>query len=145
MVCLAWRGWRLALSVVFGSPVAAQVRLPPPLVELKEHYPSYFFPSTTIPFTIHPEVCSGGHQPVVSLKVYNVLVQVVAVPTLLAGSRVPLNRKRLACGEHLAYWDGRYADGRREAASGVYYYQLTVDGQRYTRKLILQKRVTSSR
>lgn len=145
MVRLAWRGWRLALLVVFGSPVAAQVRLPRPTVELKEHYPNHFFPSTTIPFTIHPEVCLGGHQPVVSLKIYNVLVQVVAVPTLLTEQRERLDARRLRCGEHRAYWNGKYVDGQREAGSGVYYYQLTVDGQRYTRKMILQKSVTSSR
>lgn len=139
MVCSAWRGWWLALLVVFGSPVAAQVSLPRPTVELKEHYPNHFSPSTTIPFTIHPEVCLGGHQPVVSLKIYNVLVQVVAVPTLLTEIRERLDGRRLHCGEHRAYWNGKFVDGKRDAGSGVYYYQLTVDGQRYTRKMILQR------
>src|SRR3712207_8103921 len=44
--------------------------------------PNPFFPATTIPFSISQEVCARGHQPVVSLKVYNVLVQVVAIPVL---------------------------------------------------------------
>ena len=30
-----------------------------------------------------------------------------------------------------------------EATPGVYYYQLTVDGERFTRKMIAQKKVTS--
>ena len=49
----------------------------------------------------------------------------------------------LKCGEYLSYWDGKYLDGKREATPGVYYYQLTVDGERYTRKMIAQRKVTS--
>ncbi|HVL18884.1 MAG TPA: hypothetical protein VM387_12830, partial [Gemmatimonadales bacterium] len=77
MVRVAWPGWLLGLLAGVGPPGAAQANLPPPRVELKENYPNPFFPATTIPFTISPEVCAGGHQPVVSLKIYNVLVQVV--------------------------------------------------------------------
>ena len=86
MVRLVWPGWWLGLLVGAGSPVAAQANVIPPRVELKENYPNPFFPATTIPFTINSEVCARGHQPVVSLKVYNVLVQVVAIPTLGIGS-----------------------------------------------------------
>jgi hypothetical protein len=32
-------------------------------------------------------------------------------------------------------------DGERSAVPGVYYYQLMVDGERFTRKMIAQKRV----
>jgi len=143
MVRLAWPGWWLGLLVGVASPVAAQANIPPPRVELKENYPNPFFPATTIPFEIAPEVCGKGHQPVVSLKIYNVLVQVVAIPSLASGSNRPVDSLRLGCGEHHAYWDGRYRDGRGEVTPGVYYYQLTVDGERYTRKMIAQKKVTS--
>jgi hypothetical protein len=143
MVRLAWPGWWLGLLVGVGSPVAAQANVLPPRVELKENYPNPFFPATTIPFEIAQKVCSGGHQPVVSLKIYNVLVQVVAIPVLANGAAERLDSLRLRCGEYHAYWDGRYLDGRGEATPGVYYYQLTVDGERYTRKMIAQKKVTS--
>src|SRR4029079_1745725 len=102
-----------------------------------------------IPFLISQEVCSRGHQPVVSLKVYNVLVQVVAIPVLTTGSGPRLgggarwDSLRLRCGEYHAFWDGKYLDGKGEATPGVYYYQLTVDGERFTRKMIAQKRVPS--
>jgi hypothetical protein len=142
MVRLVRPGWWLGLLVGVGSPVAAQANVTPPRVELKENYPNPFFPSTTIPFVIAPEVCSGRRLPVVSLKIYNVLVQVVAVP-MLGGSSERLDSLALRCGEHLAYWDGKYLDGKREATPGVYYYQLTVDGERYTRKMIAQRKVTS--
>jgi hypothetical protein len=143
MVRLVWPGWWLGLLVGVGSPVAAQANVLPARVELKENYPNPFFPATTIPFEIAQEVCSGGHQPVVSLKIYNVLVQVVAVPVLANGAAERLDSLRLRCGDYHAYWDGKYLDGKGEATPGVYYYQLTVDGERYTRKMIAQKKVTS--
>jgi hypothetical protein len=149
MVRLAWPGWWLGLLVGIGTPVAAQANVSPPRIELKENYPNPFFPATTIPFDISQEVCSRGHQPVVSLRIYNVLVQVVAVPILVSGPGVRaggterLDSLRLRCGEHHAYWDGKYLDGKGEATPGVYYYQLTVDGERFTRKMIAQRKVTS--
>ena len=112
----------------------------PPRVELKENYPNPFFPTTTIPFALSQEVCSRGHQPVVSLKIYNVLVQVVAIPVLAAGSDERVDSLRLRCGKYRSYWDGKYLDGKAEATPGVYYYQLTVDGERFTRKMIVQRK-----
>ena len=88
MVRLVWPGWWLGLLVGIGSPVAAQANVDPPRVELKENYPNPFFPATTIPFEIGQELCARGRQPVVSLKIYNVLVQVVAIPVL---ARDPMN------------------------------------------------------
>lgn len=139
MVSLRWPGWSLAFLSLGGTPLAAQERGPPPRVELRENFPNPFFPSTTIPFVIHPEVCEGGHQPQVSLKIYNVLVQAVAVPVLhnLNGER--LDNLHLGCGAYEAFWDGKFADGKREVTPGVYYAQLAVDGQRYTLKLIARK------
>ena len=149
MVRIAWPGWWLGLLLGFGSPLAAQANLPTPRIELKENYPNPFFPATTIPFSISQDVCTRGHQPVVSLKIYNVLVQVVAIPVLnngggprMAGAE-RLDSLRLRCGEYHAFWDGKYLDGKREATAGVYYYLLTVDGERFTRKMIAQKQATS--
>jgi hypothetical protein len=74
-----------------------------------------------------------------------VLVQVSAIPTLATGSSERLDSLRLRCGEYRAFWDGQYLDGKREASPGVYYYQLTVDGERFTRKMIAQKKITSKK
>ena len=145
MVRFMWPGWWLGLLVGAGSPVAAQANVLPPRVELKENYPNPFFPVTTIPFEISREVCARGHQPVVSLKIYNVLVQVVAITTLGVRSSERVDSLRLRCGPYRAFWDGRYLDGKREASPGVYYYQLTVDGERFTRKMIAQKKITSKK
>ena len=144
MVRFAWPGWLLAMLVGVGPPVAAQTTPDPtPGVELKENYPNPFYPSTTIPFEIHPTVCGGGHQPVVTLKVYNVLAQVVALPGLVGESEIPLNNRRLRCGEYRAFWDGKTITDQ-EVSPGVYWYRLTVDGRSYTMKMSVQRRLTSS-
>lgn len=148
MVRFVWTGWwlGLVLGAVSTSAARAQGRpAPPPRVELKENTPNPFVTATTIPFVLHPEVCAKGHQPLVSLKIYNVLVQVVAVPVLANDTATHLDAARLKCGEYRAHWDGKFIDGQQDATPGVYYYQLTVDGERYTRKMIVQRGVTSRR
>jgi hypothetical protein len=70
---------------------------------------------------------------------------VVAIPSLASGSSERLDSLRLRCGEYRAFWNGQYLDGKREATPGVYYYQLTVDGERFTRKMIAQKKITSNK
>ncbi|HVZ76572.1 MAG TPA: hypothetical protein VG818_01170 [Gemmatimonadaceae bacterium] len=116
---------------------------------LGQNYPNPFNPETTIPFTIGDETCSdGGKLHVVSLRVYNVLAQIVAVPVLQGGTSSagatsaagqPLANLSLACGQYTAYWDGKYLNTGREVASGVYVYELVVDGQRLSRKMFVAK------
>ena len=116
---------------------------PPPLVELKQNYPNLFNPATTIPFTLNGDLFANGHRPKVSLKIYNVLAQLVAVP-ILQGTGENLDNLELTCGTtgpcaFTAYWDGKVLKTDREAASGVYIYQLVVDGRRFTKKMIVMK------
>ena len=132
----------LLLVLGVGPPLAAQENRPPPpspAATLGENTPNPFYPATLIPFSIRPEECTDGQQPMVSLKVYNVLVQVVAVPVLQSGKGEVLQNIRIPCGNHVALWDGRTLDGRTDPAPGVYYCQLTVNGVRYTRKMIVRK------
>lgn len=116
---------------------------PPPTVELKQNFPNPFNPATTIPFTLSGDLFGSGHRPKVSLKIYNVLAQLVAVP-ILQGTGEALTDLELSCGNaggcaFNAYWDGKVLNTDREAASGVYIYQLIVDGRRFTRKMIVMK------
>ena len=134
---MAWQcrpGWMLALLVGLAGPATAQERAPP--VELRENYPNPFFPATTIPFVLNPELCERGHQPLVSLKIYNVLAQAIAIPILLSSNGERLDGLRLRCGGHEAYWDGKFLDRQRELTPGVYYAHLVVDGERFTLKMI---------
>jgi hypothetical protein len=131
-------GWGLVLLLGLAGPAAGQGR-PPPAAELRENYPNPFFPATTIPFVLAPQLCEGGHRPLVSLRIYNVLAQHVAVPILLHADGKRLENRRLECGLHEAYWDGRFRQRNRELTPGIYYAQLIVDGDRFTLKIIARR------
>jgi len=130
----------LALGAAAPSSAAGQSTSPPRerrLGTLGQNFPNPFKPDTWIPFSV--DDCHGrGGQRVVSLRVYNVLAQLVATP-VLHGAGVPVAGVRLSCGSYLAYWDGRMLRGRRQATSGVYVYELVIDGQRSSRKMFVAK------
>jgi hypothetical protein len=130
----AWTGLLLGLMVLGVTTRGDAGEGPPRAFELGDNYPNPFHPATSIPFTLLPEACADGHAPTVTLEIYNVLVQVVAVPELQTGGRERLRGLRLRCGSYVAYWDGRLLEGEREVTPGVYYYRLTVDGRARSRK-----------
>jgi hypothetical protein len=112
---------------------------------LDQNTPNPFNPETRIAFGIggFPNCLDAGRQYRVSLRIYNVLAQVVAVPVLQGGAAgvaggQPLDAVYLTCGEYTAYWDGKLRSGR-EAASGIYGYRLEVDGHAITRKMTIRK------
>ncbi len=74
-----------AVGVGAGVGVGAEAawgQTPQPTIELKQNYPNPFNPATTIPFSLSGDLFVNGHRPVASLKIYNVLAQLVAVPIL---------------------------------------------------------------
>src|SRR5215204_4795062 len=100
---------------------------------LKQNYPNPFNPETRIPFRIGDEVCEDpSRQRKVSLRIYNILSQLVAIPVLQGGAGgvaggVRLANVLLTCGDYVAYWDGKYMGTKNEAASGVYLCELRID------------------
>jgi len=139
----AWAVLGLGLwAVASVAPLRGQA--PPGTVELKQSHPNPSDPGATIPFTLSGDLFTNGHRPIVSLKVYNVLAQVVATPVLVGTGEV-LDNLLLSCEDlvgcsYTAYWDGSIA--RRGLASGhaspgVYLYQLVVDGARFTKKMVV--------
>lgn len=138
-----WAALALVLALCAMSPgsAAGQASSTPPkgrkLGTLGQNYPNPFRPETFIPFTVDDCNGTGGHR-VVSLRIYNVLAQLVATP-ILHGSDKPLASLRLSCGEYVAYWDGRMARSRRLASTGVYVYELIVDGERTSKKMFMAK------
>ena len=138
-----WAALALVLALWASTPKSAagqQTSSPPrgrKLGTLGQNYPNPFKPETFIPFTI--DDCNGpGGQRVVSLRIYNVLAQLVATP-VLHGAGLPIANMRLSCGEYLGHWDGSVAKTGRPATTGVYVYELVVDGQRMSRKMIVAK------
>ncbi len=145
-------GLVLALSALTTSTVAAQVRSPQQGQRgpgpLGQNYPNPFNPETTIPFAVgyddgNPPVCSDPSRVYrVSLRIYNLLAQIVAVPILQGGGESrgrPVENLQLQCGDYTAFWDGTSIGTSRPVASGIYMYRLEVDGRPYTRKMLVTK------
>ena len=143
MMRYAWAVLGLGLWAAGAGAREVRGQGPTPTVELKQNYPNPFNPATTIPFVLGGDAFANGHRPRVSLKIYNVLAQLVAVP-VLQGTGEPLEKLELTCPSSIgcafsAYWDGNVANSGRQAASGVYIYQLTVDALRFTKKMVIMK------
>jgi hypothetical protein len=145
MTQYAWAVLGLGLGAVgvAGGGRCASAQTPEPGVELRQNHPNPFNPATTIPFRLRGELFLNGHRPVVTLHIYNVIAQMVAVP-ILRGTGQRLDSLPLSCSSTLgcsynAYWDGYVRGTGRLAASGVYIYQLVVDGLRFSRKMVVIK------
>lgn len=138
----AWALMTLGLlGLLAADPAAAQEGQDRPLVQLERNYPNPFNPETTIPFALSYELWEDGNRPVVSLRIYNVLAQLVAVP-VLQGTGEPLEEVELdwnGTGRFAAYWDGMVRGTNREAASGVYVYQIRVNGFTETKRMTVIK------
>ena len=145
----------LALSALMPSQLSGQGTAPASRKNsanpLGQNYPNPFNPETTIPFAVGDSASCAetpGRQYRVSLRIYNVLAQQVAIPILQvgtgtatqpAGSAGPLVNVRLTCGQYTAFWDGKYLNSSREVASGIYLARLEIDGRPFVRKMIVMK------
>jgi hypothetical protein len=109
---------------------------------LEQNYPNPFNPETRIPFELLPEMFESGKPVVVTIKIFNVLQQLVAIPIALdhpAGSGQAVNGLAYpGPGVYKAYWDGNDRNGRK-VASGIYYMQMIVNGESTVRKMIVGK------
>jgi hypothetical protein len=93
---------------------------------LYQNYPNPFNPTTTIRFTVHGSQFTV-HGPIhTTLRIYNVRGQLVK--TLLDEEKQP--------GDYSVIWDGKNDNGE-EVASGVYFYQLVIENNRITKKMVL--------
>lgn len=101
--------------------------------QLEQNYPNPFNPVTRIPFLLGEELYRSGQAVRVTIRIYDALRQLVAIPTALnhpAGNGAAIeNLEYTTPGLHLAFWDGLDRDGR-EVASGIYIVQLEVNGRK---------------
>lgn len=108
---------------------------------IQQNYPNPFNPTTTIPFELGEDLFAGDGSVTVSIQIYNILQQEVAVPIPKnhpMGDAPLLNLEYTRPGRHEAFWDGLDQNGR-QVASGVYLVRLTVDGQSKVMKMFVAK------
>jgi hypothetical protein len=109
---------------------------------LEQNYPNPVNPETWIPFVLEEELFLDAGRGIVTIRIFNMLRQPVAIPTAVdyPDRREP-RVEGLAYsspGRKVAYWDGRDQNGRL-VPSGVYYYQMVVNDQpSQPRKLIVR-------
>jgi hypothetical protein len=110
--------------------------------QLDQNYPNPFNPETRIPFELYEDVFVDGRPATVSVRIYNILLQFVAVPTALnhpMGDRTPvMDLEYFTPGRYEVYWDGRDRSGNA-VASGVYVLEMTVNGRSQTMKMFVSK------
>jgi hypothetical protein len=101
---------------------------------LRQNFPNPFNPETNIPFDLPDGLFENGNRVRITIRVFNVLRQQVAIPTARdhpAGGAPPVqNLEYTQPGNYIAYWDGLDRDGRK-VASGIYIVLLEVNGRRY--------------
>jgi hypothetical protein len=108
---------------------------------LEQNYPNPFNPETTIPFVLNEDLFVDGRPVEVSMRIYNLLRQPVATPVPLRhpAGEGPLQQIEYTLpGRYEAFWDGKDGSGR-SVASGVYFLQLTVNGQSKHIRIIITK------
>ena len=112
-------------------------------IQLDQNYPNPFNPETTIPFNLGEDLFVEGRPVVVTIRIFNILTQLVAQPVALrhpSGEGVLVDQLEYTQpGRYEAYWDGTDQMGR-QVASGIYLMQLTVNGYKpLTRKMYVMK------
>jgi hypothetical protein len=128
----------LVALLAFALPPGLRAQeLPQPLpaeasrgFHLEQNYPNPVDPETWIPYYLEESVFKEGRPGVVSIRIYNILRQLVAVPTAVGhprGKNVPVTNLRFTePGRKVAYWNGKDQQGRR-VPSGLYYCELVVN------------------
>lgn len=152
-----WKAWLLATTVAaaWSSLAGAQaptgpqppVKFRPDGFELGQNTPNPTTGEARFPFLLgDPPVCRDPKRTYrVTLRLYNLLAQEVAVPLLLgpAGEQEGARRLEnltLPCGQYTAWWDGRVQATQRDAPEGMLLYRLTVNGRVVTRRMLVTRR-----
>lgn len=131
----------LVATLLGAAPLGAQESGDPTdedAFSLGPAFPNPFERDTRVPFVLGNELFGGGVRPIVSMRVYNLLHQLVGFASLDVeggGMRrldgVPLRGP----GRYEAVWDGRDARGER-VMEGPYFLQLSVNGRTRVRKVV---------
>jgi hypothetical protein len=145
-VCLAVVMPAVLAAQAPANPAQPPVKLRPDGFDLGQSSPNPTAGETRFPFFVgDPPVCRDARRQYrVSLRIYNLLAQEVAVAQLagpngeLDGAR-RLNGVMLTCRQYQAYWDGRVQGTQRDAPDGIYLYRLEVNGRAVVKKLVVSR------
>jgi hypothetical protein len=147
------RAASLVAALFVTHSLAAQAPAAPPPARLRadgfdlgQSSPNPTAGETRFPFFVgDPPTCRDPRRQYrVSLRIFNLLAQEVAVPLLtgpngeLEGAR-RLNGVTLTCRQYQAFWDGRVDGTQREAPDGIYLYRLEVNGRAVVKKLSVRR------
>ena len=118
----------LLLAMFSADSVVAQSR---ERSRSRGNYPNPFNPTTTISLLLFEEDFRGGSPAVVTIRIFNQLRQLVAIPRALdhpGGNAQLVDRLSYPYPkEWFAYWDGTDKTGNK-VASGIYTYIVYVNG-----------------
>ena len=107
---------------------------------IEQNYPNPVVTDTWIPFVLEDRLFENSDSVVVTLRIKNILAQVVGFPVSSVGARGArervLNFVFREPGRRLAYWDGKDLTGR-PVLSGMYYSELVVNNQPCSRKIVV--------
>ena len=145
-VCLAVVATAQLSAQAPVNPAQPPVKLRPDGFDLGQSSPNPTAGETRFPFFVgDPPVCRDARRKYrVSLRIYNLLAQEVAVAQLAGpsgevdGAR-RLNGLILTCRQYQAYWDGRVDGTQRDAPNGIYLYRLEVNGRAVVKKLVVTR------
>lgn len=114
---------------------------PGPALSIEPSDPTPFSTSARIPFELGESLFEGDAEVLVSMRVFNLLYQEVAVPTAegeFATGRPIDELAYPAPGQYAGVWDGTVEDGS-PAAPGPYFVQVTAGEQKAVGKLLLSR------
>ncbi len=134
-VSLSWPGGALA-QASGDTPQAAELDD----FSLEPVFPNPFAGETRIFYRLGDGLFEGELEVRVTLRVFNILHQLVAVPVALDENGLPGERiEEMAFrrpGPYQAHWDGRDLEGRTVTA-GPYFVELSVGDRSQVRKIML--------
>ncbi len=102
-------------------------------MRLEPNYPNPFTRETRIPFVLGADLFENGNPVVVTVRIYNLLRQLIAVPTAIdhptAAGQPVQELTYEAPGRYEVYWDGTDRSGRR-VPSGIYFCEIIANRSR---------------
>ena len=111
-------------------------------VELEPNYPNPFTRETRIPFVLAPDLFQDGQPVLVSVRIYNVLRQPIAIPIILdhptAAGQSAQKLRFDTPGRYELYWDGTDRGGQ-QVASGMYFCEIVANRSRDVRRMLVTR------